>query len=124
MDVTANIPLVEGETITNLDAQFQISAVVTSHHRVFIWGDNSDYQQLDGGVMDVVFPHSISTLQFESHGEAAIVNYGITLDSTLPVRTGYTFSGWYTDIRLTSAWTGIQMPAHNLQLYGRWTIIS
>jgi uncharacterized repeat protein (TIGR02543 family) len=37
-------------------------------------------------------------------------------------RTGYTFTGWYTDEDLTQAWADNKMPAHDLTLYAGWEL--
>jgi uncharacterized repeat protein (TIGR02543 family) len=37
-----------------------------------------------------------------------------------PTKTGYAFSGWYTDIALTSAYTFTTMPAASITLYAAW----
>lgn len=39
-----------------------------------------------------------------------------------PVKTGYTFAGWYVDEALTQAFTFSTMPAMNVTLYAAWTI--
>ena len=39
-----------------------------------------------------------------------------------PVRTGYTFMGWYEDIFLTVPFTTTEMPLYGLTLYADWVI--
>jgi uncharacterized repeat protein (TIGR02543 family) len=49
--------------------------------------------------------------------------FGSTLNLPTIERTGYTFEGWFTDENLTQAFTLTTMPAENLTLYAKWTII-
>jgi uncharacterized repeat protein (TIGR02543 family) len=39
-----------------------------------------------------------------------------------PTRIGYTFSGWFSDVRLENAYTFTTLPAENITLYAKWTI--
>ncbi|MEI6578970.1 MAG: InlB B-repeat-containing protein, partial [Eubacteriales bacterium] len=38
-----------------------------------------------------------------------------------PVRTGYTFAGWYSNEQLTNAYTFAKMPEYSFMLYAAWT---
>lgn len=67
------------------------------------------------------------TISFESNGGSAVSsltqNYGtVVTEPSDPTKTGYTFSGWYSNIGLTTAYTFTTMPASNLTLYAKWTI--
>ena len=47
----------------------------------------------------------------------------ITVAPTDPIRNGYTFGGWFSNIELTVPFVfGEPMPAQNLTLYAKWTI--
>ena len=39
-----------------------------------------------------------------------------------PTKTGYTFSGWYSDAALTVAYTFTTMPAEDRTLYAKWLV--
>ncbi|MDD4354958.1 MAG: InlB B-repeat-containing protein, partial [Candidatus Izemoplasmatales bacterium] len=44
----------------------------------------------------------------------------IVTEPSDPTRTGYTFSGWYEDLELTTAYTFSTMPGESITLYARW----
>ena len=48
------------------------------------------------------------------------VYYGASITLPTPVKTGFTFGGWFTDIELKKAFAA--MPAEPLTLYAKWTI--
>ncbi|HEY8364866.1 MAG TPA: InlB B-repeat-containing protein [Haloplasmataceae bacterium] len=67
------------------------------------------------------------TITFESNGGNQI--QAITAKPKTPItkpkdpeKTGYTFSGWYTDSKLESPFTFKMMPNKNITLYAKWTI--
>ena len=39
-----------------------------------------------------------------------------------PTRTGYTFTGWFSDETLTNAYTFTTVPASDVTLYAGWSI--
>ena len=41
-----------------------------------------------------------------------------------PIRTGYIFAGWYTEVELTNVYTFTTMPSADLTLYAKWNIIT
>lgn len=48
--------------------------------------------------------------------------YGITQSLPVPVRSGYTFAGWYTDASLKKALKSITTKTNgNLELYAKWS---
>ena len=50
-------------------------------------------------------------------------NYNTAVASPkAPVKTGCTFSGWYTNAACTNAYTFTTMPAENVTLYAKWSI--
>jgi len=63
------------------------------------------------------------TITFDSNGgtevESISQNYATTV-----TRKGYTFDGWYTDSTLTKRFTFTTMPANDLNLYGKWNIVT
>ncbi len=69
-----------------------------------------------------------ATLAFESNGGSAVQMLRLLAGTNLvgkmptnPTRLGYTFSGWYTDKDLKSAFTATTMPTGNTALYAKWT---
>lgn len=66
------------------------------------------------------------TISFDTNGGNSIQtqtkNYHTSLSLPNPTKVGHTFAGWFTDVRLTQAFTLTNMPAQNLTLYAKWTI--
>src|SRR3989339_244912 len=68
------------------------------------------------------------TITFEENGGSAVLditqdfNTAVTAPNN-PTKEGYTFGGWYSDAALTTAYTFTVMPAQNITLYAKWTII-
>jgi len=68
------------------------------------------------------------TITFEESGGSAVLditqdfNTAVTAPNN-PNKEGYTFGGWYSDAALTTAYTFTVMPAQNITLYAKWTII-
>jgi uncharacterized repeat protein (TIGR02543 family) len=67
------------------------------------------------------------TITFNSNGGIAVnpitQNYGTAVSApTQPTRTGYTFSGWYSDIDTMTLYSFTTMPAQNITLYAGWTV--
>src|SRR3989339_754003 len=68
------------------------------------------------------------TITFEESGGSAVLditqdfNTAVTAPNN-PTKEGYTFGGWYSDVELTTAYTFTVMPAQNITLYAKWTII-
>ena len=69
------------------------------------------------------------TISFESNSgtavESQVEEYGtLASEPTAPTRTGYTFSGWFTDSGLTNEWdfSTDTVGASDFTLYADWTI--
>src|SRR5690554_136333 len=67
------------------------------------------------------------TITFNSLGGSSVepltVNYNEAIIAPEePTRTGYTFSGWYSDESLTNEYIFTSMPANNITLYAKWSI--
>jgi len=66
------------------------------------------------------------TVVFNSQGGSVIAdekaNYNTTIaDPTAPIRTGYTFSGWYKEAACTNAWDFTTYKViTNITLYAKW----
>jgi uncharacterized repeat protein (TIGR02543 family) len=65
-------------------------------------------------------------LVYETNGGNAIattqVAFNSELDLIIPTRTGYSFSGWFSDQGLTTSFALQNMPAESITLYANWTI--
>ena len=68
---------------------------------------------------------AVYTLRFETNGGSALTaltkaaGSGIALSGYVPLRAGYTFSGWYSDEALTTAVTEITL-ARSMTVYAGW----
>lgn len=67
------------------------------------------------------------TISFEENGGSTVdditQNYATTVTKpTDPTKTGYTFSGWYTNEECTAPYTFTTMPANDITLYAKWNI--
>lgn len=65
------------------------------------------------------------TLTFETNGGSKISPLPVSADTTVnltqyvPTREGYTFAGWYSDSKLTSAVTSLKLTA-DATVYAKW----
>jgi uncharacterized repeat protein (TIGR02543 family) len=66
------------------------------------------------------------TVSFESNGGSAVDSVSVEEGSLLerpvnPVKTGYSFAGWYKDAELTQEWNfALDVVAANITLYVKW----
>lgn len=72
---------------------------------------------------------TVYTITFIENGgstvsDTAVEDGSLPVEPTDPTRTGYTFSGWYTDIALTQIYTFDVAPATDMTLYAKWTAVS
>jgi len=70
----------------------------------------------------------IYLLSFESNGGSTIDAIELTLGDQIslpnsPLKTGYTFDGWYVDEMLIELFTLTTMPASNVTLYAKWALL-
>lgn len=108
-------PLKEGYTFDNwyLDSQFS---------ELFF------YHQLTSNI--IVYAKWIPntyTITYESNGGSSITPTNHLFESTViepetPIKTGYSFKGWFSDINLKEAYSFSKMPSHSFTLYAKWTI--
>lgn len=68
------------------------------------------------------------TVNFSSNGGSLVssqsVNEGDTvIEPTAPIREGYVFSGWYSDLAGTQAYSFTTSVTTNITLYAKWTAI-
>ena len=72
------------------------------------------------------------SVTFESYGGTAVASETVAFGSLVttpvpdPVRTGYTFAGWYSDALTTTPWDFATdtMGAGDMTLYAKWTVNS
>ena len=67
------------------------------------------------------------TVSFESNGGSVISNVTVKIGEKLdpfeaPVREGYVFGGWYTDVHLTEEWDYDTIIDSNITLYAKWIV--
>lgn len=66
-------------------------------------------------------------VEFNSMGGSAVQSQSVASGSKVtqpdaPTKDGYTFSGWYSDLDLTDAWTfGTDTVTSDMMLYAKWT---
>jgi uncharacterized repeat protein (TIGR02543 family) len=97
----------EGETITATFGHAFESRFVTNLGRVFGASQSTNYTNLTSVILT---EQSLSTLPLPYN---SIIDY-------VPVRSGFTFIGWFTDKNLTTPFTGTVPANNNLKLYGRF----
>ena len=66
-----------------------------------------------------------STITFETNGGSLITSITQDVGSVVsqpsdPIRSGYTFSGWFSDSGLTTPYTFSTMPAVSVTVYAKW----
>mgnify|MGYP000533689713 CR=1 FL=1 len=78
---------------------------------------------------DMIFSFS-KTVEFDSNGGSAVVeqevkNNAVAQEPAAPTRTGYTFTGWYGDAGLTTAWDFTNdTVTEDITLYAGWSLNS
>lgn len=78
--------------------------------------------------VNLVASFSVNSYQinFITNGASSIaplsVDYGANITVPTPIRTGYTFGGWYSNSSLTTAFITTTMPAEDLTIYAKWTV--
>ena len=65
------------------------------------------------------------TITFDSNASLSIksidAKFGETItEPATPIRTGYTFMGWFTDVNLTNSYQFTTMPSSSFTLYAKW----
>lgn len=67
------------------------------------------------------------SISFESNGGSTVNTITQAYDTVVtqpnsPIRTGYTFRGWYIDAEFTNIYTFGRIPANDIVLYAKWQI--
>ena len=76
-------------------------------------------------ILKLYYKRNSYTMSFNSNGGSSINSITKLYDTpisapTPPVKTGYTFAGWYADAGLTSTYVFTGMPSYNVTLYAKW----
>ncbi len=124
IDVTSGFDLTADETISQIIQGTFMTFVLTNESRMFSWGKNNFSQLGDETTTDQALPGEriisyvnmtkfflVRTDEFVHMSD--IVPY-------MPEKEGYTFSGWYWDITLTTLYEFGTMPDRNIKRYGYW----
>ena len=123
LDITERFGLEPDEYISSLTLGYDHIAALTSHDRLFTWGNNENGQLGNGTQTNNSTPEEMNlTIDFQSitlffNEEVA---FGTSVDLGQPTRDGYTFDGWYLDRALTEPFEMTTMPAEHIILYGAW----
>ena len=79
------------------------------------------YARWTGGSSDP----DVYTITYNTNGGASVANPSVTPGTAItlptPVRSGYTFAGWYSDAALTNRVTSPYTPTASVTLYASWT---
>ena len=111
----------ETNPVMYLSTGIDFSMIILESGDVFGWGYNNDNQltfveeTIKAEPEAIAFEDKLMNLLKEE-----TYAYQATISDYLPTKSGYTFSGWYTDIATTTPFTSTIMPNQNIALYGRW----
>ena len=114
VDLTKYIPIKEGYTFAGWYSDSKLTTAVTS---LKLTGDTTVYAK---------WTPAEYTLTFATNGGSKIndlpVSAGTTVDLTkyIPTKEGYTFAGWYSDSKLTTAVTSLKLTG-DTTVYAKWT---
>jgi len=118
-NITSRFDLATGETVTQIVAGVNHSLAIISTGRVFAWGRNNRGQLGDGKTTNKFTPTEITFISLISF-QSDTYDFGATITELVPTRSGYTFSGWYTDYSFSQLYVFSTMPAQYMTLYGKW----
>lgn len=76
-------------------------------------------------VLKLYYTRNTYTIQFESNANLSIQSIEALYQANIvqpqdPIRSGYTFMGWYADQALTTAYAFTTMPLGGTTLYAKW----
>ncbi|XMB72288.1 BMP family ABC transporter substrate-binding protein [Mycoplasmatota bacterium WC30] len=92
VEITSNIILNEGETITSITIKTMNSSAITNEGRIFVWGDNRNGQLGDGTTIDSNLPIEV-TSGFDLYLDEIITNISLgTYHSLVRTNQGNIFS--------------------------------
>jgi len=77
---------------------------------------------------DITEPTTAYTIKFNSSGGSSVENMtvkcGNTVDLPTPIKEGYSFKGWFTDLSLKDEFKSTNKVESNLTLYAKWEKIT
>ena len=90
---------------------------------VLVAGGSSDYKSV---LASSELYHYFYTVSFNSNGGSAVTSQRVTYNSTAttpenPVKTGYSFAGWYSDSGLTVPFDFSTGITSDIMLFAKWT---
>lgn len=99
------------------------------------WFDNQDNEWWEGDQLvadlNLIATYSINeyTVMFNSNGGSAVSpitqDYGsYVLEPTEPLKSGYIFGGWYSDVGLTTSFSFPYENVASVTVYAKWNIIT
>ncbi|MDD3106731.1 MAG: hypothetical protein PHP65_02865, partial [Bacilli bacterium] len=122
-EITNQFNLGVGETIMSVSLGNVHSSALTSTGSIFTWGGNSAGQLGDGTLINKSTPTEITSVT-ATLILTDVYEYSANIVEYIPVLEGNTFSGWYSNIGLTTPYTFTIMPAEDVVLFGRWIPIN
>ena len=117
IDLNSYVPQKAGYVFVGWYSDSKCSAKITS---VTLNANTTVYAKWEKAALDEY------TLTFETNGGSKIndlpVSAGTTVDLTkyIPTKEGYTFAGWYSDSKLTTAVTSLKLTG-DTTVYAKWT---
>ena len=106
------------------DIYFKGNKAVWNKISIGTGNDNLLHATIHYGDEDPVQPAEV-TLTFETNGGSKINSLSVSSDTTVdltqyvPIKEGYTFAGWYSDSKLTTAVTSLKLTA-DATVYAKW----
>ncbi|MBN2300575.1 MAG: InlB B-repeat-containing protein [Acholeplasmataceae bacterium] len=121
IEITNNFDLSQGEKIIWGTLGSLFSSAFTSSGRIYTWGWNNGGQLGVSSIANKYLPVEVTAIdEINIHSEDC--GYGLTITGYVPIKEGFTFSGWYIDAGLTTPYAFTTMPDHALKLYGIWML--
>lgn len=76
-------------------------------------------------VLKLFYDRNTYSISFESNANLSIQSISALYEAAIsqpqdPIRSGYTFEGWYSDQALTQAYTFDTMPLNGITIYAKW----
>jgi uncharacterized repeat protein (TIGR02543 family) len=123
-EVTSNFSVIGEDSLNNLvlSKYNNVSFAITDNGDLFACGNNDDYQIGDGTNITRLIPVQITKSGWNYYNSSQFEYLEIIVLIADPTRVGYTFSGWYSDLSLTTPFTLTNMPANNLSIYAKWNV--
>ena len=120
--VTLTPPEAYTESTVNYNTTVPGFTLNTSHPD----SDLSGTVLADGSLtLKAYYSRNTYTIYFESNADLSITSMTGLYESpitapSIPLRSGYSFIGWYTDVALTIPYVFSTMPANDMTLYAKW----